>query len=150
MANSLAALKRLHELSLKELEKAAKALKKANDSLRQAELQLNQLTQYRHEYSQRLNKESKNGFSSANYRNFQRFIGTLEYTIKEQNRRIEALSAQSLEMKQQWYACQQRCQAYETLIQRRHAQSLESARKIEQRTNDELATQAFLRSKHFS
>lgn len=150
MANRLSALIRLQELSQNKQEQAAKALKQATDALQGAQQQLAQLEQYHKEYGQRFNQESQSGFSSANYRNFRRFIGTLEYTIKEQNRRIEALSAQHLEIKQQWQACQQRCQAYDTLIQRQRRQALEQARKQEQRTNDELATQLFLRSKYFS
>lgn len=150
MGKNLTALQRLYDLSQNELQQAAKALKAANEQLNQGRQQLAQLEQYREEYNQRLNRESQNSFSTANYRNFRRFIGTLDYTIKEQNRRIEVLSAHSLEMKKQWQSCQQRCQAYETLINRQRQQALQRTQKAEQRTNDELATQLFLRPNHFS
>jgi len=138
---------RLLELSQDKLERSSEALKLANQSYQQAQQQLQQLKGYHLEYTNRLNQESQKGFSIANYRNFHRFINTLETAISEQNSRLQTLSSQRMQVQQQWQALRQRCQAYETLIERQNTAARLQADKLEQRNNDELATQLFFRAK---
>src|SRR5690625_7915982 len=85
--------------------------------------------------------ETRAGLSTTNYRNFLRFINTLETAISEQNNRVALLSAQRSEIQQQWQTLRQRCKAYETLIEREQQAKQQAANRHEQRHNDEMANQ---------
>lgn len=132
---------RLLQLSQNQLDEIGKSLYAATQKQESAKQQLLQLKHYHQEYAERLNRERQQGFSITNYRNFLRFIGTLETAISEQNNKVVQLSAQRAEIKQQWQALRQRCKAYETLIERTRQAAQYEANRQEQRHNDEIASQ---------
>src|SRR5690625_1740131 len=92
---------RLLQLSQNQLDEIGKSLYAATQKQESAKQQLLQLKHYHQEYAERLNRERQQGFSITNYRNFLRFIGTLETAISEQNNKVVQLSAQRAEIKQQ-------------------------------------------------
>lgn len=132
---------RLLELSQQQLDELGKKLHAAIQVHTSATQQLQQLQLYHQEYTERLNQERQQGCSMTNYRNFLRFIGTLETAISEQNTKVVHLSAQRAEIQQQWHALRQRCKAYETLIERSQQAAQYEANRLEQRHNDEIASQ---------
>lgn len=138
---------RLLDLSEKQLEQKADALRSTNKNLQQAKQQLQLLELYRKEYSVRLLNEGKNACSTINYRNFHRFIGTLDHAITEQNKTIESLLLKRKNAQKQWKKQKQRSQAYQMLINREQKAAEQQAQKIEQQLNDELATQLFRQNK---
>ncbi|HLS17384.1 MAG TPA: flagellar export protein FliJ [Paenalcaligenes sp.] len=134
-------IQRLLELSQHQLDKISQTLRTAHQNQQSAQQQLQQLEHYHLEYAQRLSLESRAGLSTTNYRNFLRFINTLETAISEQNNRVALLSAQRSEIQQQWQTLRQRCKAYETLIEREQQAKQQAANRHEQRHNDEMANQ---------
>lgn len=138
----------LIELSQTRVDEAAEALGRSTQARNQAQAQLDALHEYRQDYADRLTQAGQNGLAMANYTNFRRFIGTLDDALYQQNKIIASLNAEIASHQSTWQHEQQQLKAYQTLLDRRHAEQRHKQAKAEQRFADEMSTAMFLRKQH--
>ena len=112
-----------------------------------AAAKLDMLLQYRQEYLDQFNGQMQGGLPSAQVRNFQNFIGTLDTAI-EQQRALTLQADTRLGLgRTDWQSSKRRLTSFGTLADRVRQFELGVATKKEQRESDERsARQFFLRS----
>ena len=135
----------LIELSEHRRDEIAQRLAALNQSHTAAQQQLTMLHEYRQDYAQRLLEAGQNGVAMSNYMNFQRFIGTLDDAIQQQNTILGQLSEKISKEQSMWLEEKKRLHAYETLHARRHAEWQRTQARQEQRLNDEFSAALFQR-----
>ena len=104
-------------------------------TLRDAEAQLQQLLQYREEYSSR--QTGGNAFSVEDLHNQQLFINQVNKAIEQQQHNIEHLSRQSQQQRIFWQQSKTRADAIDELIQKQANQARKREEYREQKENDE-------------
>ena len=122
-----------------ETDTAFRLLQKLSEELRGARSQLSQLYSYRHDYAQRLQKETQAGVSASNYQNFRRFIATLDQAILQQNTVVARIEEKLQRGRQQWQGQKRRLNSYETLLERNLRDQRIRASRTEQRASDEIS-----------
>src|SRR5216117_2211524 len=78
-------LNTLADLAQNDTDTAARELGRLQGLRTQAEQQLNQLTQYRHEYRERMQAVAAQGMSSGRWQDFSRFLDSLDQAIRQQS-----------------------------------------------------------------
>jgi len=127
----------LIELAQHATDAAARSLQALTRSVTDATTQRDVLQTYRQDYTQRIRQEASRGLSASNYRNFHRFIHTLDDAIVQQNATISRLQIQSEQGRSQWMAHRRKLNAYQTLEDRRQMQLRHANDRKEQRQQDE-------------
>ncbi|CAG2135107.1 flagellar export protein FliJ [Cupriavidus numazuensis] len=133
------ALHTLAELAQNDTEAAARELGRLQGLRTQAENQLNQLTQYRHEYRERMQAVAAEGMTSGRWHDFSRFLDSLDHAIRQQTTALEKAEADLLAGRSRWQNNKRRVNSFDTLIARADAREEKVAARREQRTNDEYA-----------
>lgn len=113
--------------------KAAQQLGVSQQTLQQEKDRLNDLITYRQEYLQRFNDSGKAGMSGSQLQQYQNFIHQLDAAIYQQRQRIEQLSVQCQQARDQWQQKHNRTQALDKTIQRFQNQERHQENKKEQR-----------------
>jgi len=144
--NKHASFNMLIELSKNRVDTAGNQLGHLVRKYRAAEHQLNVLKEYRQDYATRLTGAGQNGITASNYRNFTRFLETLNDAIVQQTRVMMHLDQNISVSKENWRREQQRLHSYETLQTRRARQHMAIENRREQIVSDELSAAIHRRS----
>ncbi|WP_435953066.1 flagellar export protein FliJ [Dryocola sp. BD626] len=139
------ALDTLHDLAEKEVENAAVRLGEMRKGFQQAEEQLNMLINYQFEYRNNLNDNMSQGIASTRWQNYQQFIQTLEKAIDQHRQQLNTWTNKVDQALNFWREKQQRLQAWQTLRERKAAETLLAENRLDQKQMDEYAQRATLR-----
>lgn len=137
----------LIELAQSKTDEATRRLGQLQNAHTSAAEKLEMLLQYRQEYIDQMNLQMRDGLPSAQLRNFQNFIGTLDKAIEQQ--RMLALQADTrlAHGRTDWQLSKRRLSSFDTLADRVRQQDLLAMNKRDQRDSDERsARQFYLRS----
>ncbi|MBK1781559.1 flagellar export protein FliJ [Advenella sp. WQ 585] len=137
----------LHELAVQKMDDKAKVVAQTEANLTQASKQLEMLGEYRLDYIARLQARLKEGMSSAQCVNFQRFISTLEEALGQQRAIITQLGKQVEKEREAWFESRREVNSMQALIDRRKQEQLKIANRQEQKMNDEFAARAYFASR---
>jgi flagellar FliJ protein len=136
----------LRDLAQDAVEQAAQQLGQARQAQQAAEQQLAMLLNYQDEYRQKLNSTLSSGMGSANWQNYQQFIGTLEQAISQHRQQLLQWSEKVERAVKQWQDKQQRLNAFETLNTRALSAELMLENKRDQKLMDEFAQRSSQRN----
>ncbi|WP_435945463.1 flagellar export protein FliJ [Dryocola sp. BD586] len=139
------ALDTLHDLAEKEVENAALRLGEMRKGFQQAEEQLNMLINYQFEYSTNLNNSMSQGIASTRWQNYQQFIQTLEKAIDQHRQQLSKWTNKVDQALSCWQEKQKRLQAWQTLRERKAAETLLAENRLDQKQMDEYAQRASMR-----
>lgn len=129
----------LIELAKESTDEAARLLGRLNAERNHAEQQLHMLQDYRQDYLQRMQSSMQTGMSAADCHNYQRFIGTLDDAITQQQAVLRQAQTHFTQAQVHWQQQQRRLNSFDALAEReQRAQSIREARR-EQRISDEFA-----------
>ncbi|MCO4861168.1 flagellar export protein FliJ [Cupriavidus sp. WGlv3] len=132
-------LNTLADLAQTDTDAAARELGRLQGLRTQAELQLNQLTQYRQEYRERMQVVAAQGITSSRWQDFSRFLDSLDQAIRQQGAALAKAEADLLAGHNRWQHQKRRLNSFDTLIARAQAKQDQVAARREQRANDEYA-----------
>lgn len=132
-------LNTLADLAQTDTDAAARELGRLQVLRTQAELQLNQLTQYRQEYRERMQVVAAQGITSSRWQDFSRFLDSLDQAIRQQGAALAKAEADLLAGRNRWQHQKRRLNSFDTLIARAEARQEQVAARREQRANDEYA-----------
>jgi len=132
-------LSTLADLAQNDTDAAARELGRLQGLRTQAEQQLNQLTQYRHEYRGRMQAVAAEGMTSSRWQDFSRFLDSLDQAIRQQTAALAKAEADLLAGRNRWQHQKRRLNSFDTLIARAEAREDQIAARREQRANDEYA-----------
>ncbi|WP_373377594.1 flagellar export protein FliJ [Cupriavidus nantongensis] len=132
-------LNTLADLAQTDTDAAARELGRLQGLRTQAELQLNQLTQYRQEYRERMQVVAAQGMTSSRWQDFSRFLDSLDQAIRQQGAALAKAEADLLAGRNRWQHQKRRLNSFDTLIARAEAKQEQLAARREQRANDEYA-----------
>ena len=146
MANKLP-LATLIELAQSKTDEAARRLGQLQNAHTSAAEKLELLLQYRLEYLDQLQVQLRDGVASAQLRNFQHFIGTLDDAIEQQRALTLQADTRLAHGRSDWQHTKRRLNSFDTLADRVRQQEMIALNKREQRDSDEhTARQFYLRS----
>lgn len=133
----------LIELAQSKTDEATRRLGQLQSTHSSATEKLDMLLRYRQEYLDQLQLQMRDGVASAQVRNFQHFIGTLDGAIEQQ--RAVALQADTrlAHGRRDWQHTQRRLTSFDTLADRVRQQEMTALQKREQRDHDERAARQF-------
>lgn len=135
----------LIDLTRDQTSEAGKQLGKLVSEKHNASQQLDMLKNYRADYVERLNHAGQTGMTASNYRNFTRFLDTLDEAIVQQNKLMDHIDHNIDVSKDAWQASQRRLHSYETLQTRQQRQYQQAEARREQLTTDELSALVYHR-----
>ncbi len=129
----------LSELAQNDTDAAARELGRLQGLRTQAENQLNQLTQYRQEYRERMQAVATQGMTASRWHDYSRFLDSLDHAIRQQSAALDKADADLLAGRSHWQQQKRRLNSFDTLIARADAREEKVVARREQRTNDEYA-----------
>ncbi|WER49358.1 flagellar export protein FliJ [Cupriavidus sp. WKF15] len=129
----------LSELAQNDTDAAARELGRLQGLRTQAENQLNQLTQYRQEYRERMQAVAAQGMTTSRWHDFSRFLDSLDHAIRQQTATLDKAEADLLAGRNHWQKQKRRLNSFDTLIERAEAREEKVVAHREQRANDEYA-----------
>ena len=146
MSNKLP-LAMLIELAQSKTDAATRRLGQLQNAHTSAAEKLQLLLQYRQEYLDQLQSQMRNGVASAQLRNFQHFIGTLDDAIEQQRALTLQADTRLAHGRGDWQHTKRRLNSFDTLADRVRQQEITALNKREQRDSDErTARQFYLRA----
>jgi len=111
----------------------------------QGEVKLQLLRNYLQEYRTRLDEAVQEGLDGERLRNYLSFIARLERAIAEQAQEVARAQARVDQEKQRWREHERERRTYETLLERRRAESQRAEARQQQKQSDEIATRTATR-----
>lgn len=141
-------LQPLVDLAGERSQAAAQALAKFKLAWQEAETRLQQLQGYLQEYQVRLQQQAESGFSIAQWRDYQAFMGKLELAIKAQAEEVARCRARWELGQAEWQARERESKAYQTLRQRHDQTERKTEERLDQRQQDEFARNLHSRKSH--
>lgn len=146
MSNKLP-LAMLIELAQNKTDAATRRLGQLQNAHTSAAEKLELLLQYRQEYLDQLQSQMRAGVASAQLRNFQHFIGTLDDAIEQQRALTSQANTRLAYGRGDWQHTKRRLNSFDTLADRVRQQEITALNKREQRDSDErTARQFYLRA----
>ena len=146
MSNKLP-LAMLIELAQSKTDAATRRLGQLQNAHTSAAEKLELLLQYRQEYLDQLQSQMRAGVASAQLRNFQHFIGTLDDAIERQRALTSQADTRLTHGRGDWQHTKRRLNSFDTLADRVRQQEITALNKREQRDSDErTARQFYLRA----
>ncbi|OZI33336.1 flagellar export protein FliJ [Bordetella genomosp. 10] len=118
-------------------DEAARQLGRLHAARNDAERQLAMLQDYRQDYLQRLQHAMVSGMSAADCHNYQRFIGTLDDAIGQQNAVLAQAEDHLAKGKLRWQEEKRKLNSFDALAQRAANVEARAEARREQRANDE-------------
>ena len=149
MSNKLP-LATLIELAQSKTDEATRRLGKLQSVHTSAAGKLEMLLQYRQEYMDQMQVQMQGGLQSAQLRNFQNFIGTLDGAIEQQRALTQQADSRLTHGKTDWQSSRRRLSSFDTLVERVRQQDLQILNKKEQRDSDERSARQFSLRSHFA
>jgi flagellar FliJ protein len=126
----------LINLAKESTDEAARLLGRLSAERTNAERQLGMLSDYRQDYLERLQQAMTTGMSASDCHNYQRFIGTLDDAISQQQT-VRQADENLAKGRLYWQQEKRKLSSYDALAQREmRAQAVVESRR-EQRANDE-------------
>lgn len=135
----------LHELAQKAMDEAFKAIGIATARQRAAENQLITLQQYRHDYLSGLQHAMRDGITSSQCQNTQRFISTLDDAIVKQSGVLGQLQRHVTLERERWLKERRKLASMQALLKREAIRLHQHHNKLEQKANDDHAARAYRR-----
>ncbi|GGW73640.1 flagellar export protein FliJ [Alteromonas halophila] len=126
----------------------AQAFRQAQAFVNQQRQKLANLEQYRLDYLKNIQQTGKAGVGAKHYHQHLSFVGKLDSACLQQNQHISQAVLAADQRKRQWLEQQRRCEAVETLLEKRRMEVARKEEKAEQDMLDEFATQAYYRRKN--
>ena len=127
----------LINLAKESTDEAARLLGRLSAERGNAERQLSMLHDYRQDYLERLQQAMTSGMSASDCHNYQRFIGTLDDAIGQQQGVLRQAEDNLSKGRLYWQQEKRKLNSYDALAQREmRAQAVVESRR-EQRANDE-------------
>lgn len=134
------ALQLVYEQREKRVEQALHAYQKAQQLLFEQRQQLQNLHQYRCEYSSLLTEKGSKGLSIAELSKFQQFIVQIDLGISKQQQGLVKFEYDVHAHKKLWMESQVACKAMAMLLEKKALQKAKLADRKEQQLLDEFAT----------
>jgi flagellar FliJ protein len=137
----------LIDLAQSKTDEATRRLGQLQSAHTSAAEKLDLLLQYRQDYLTQMQIQMQAGLTSAQLRNFQNFIGTLDGAIDQQRALTQQTDGRLMHGRTDWQACKRRLSSFDTLADRVRQQELQVLNRKDQRDSDErTARQFYLRS----
>ena len=133
----------LIELTQTKTNEATRWLGQLQNAHTSAAAKLEMLLQYRQEYLDQFNKQIQGGLPSAQVRNFQNFIGTLDGAIEQQRALTLQANTRLGHGRSDWQHNKRRLTSFDTLADRVRQQEIITTNKKEQRDSDERSARQF-------
>lgn len=133
----------LIELAQTKTDQASRRLGQLQNAQTSAAAKLDMLLQYRQEYLDQFNGQMQGGLPSAQVRNFQSFIGTLDGAIEQQRALMLQADTRLGLGRSDWQQNKRRLTSFGTLADRVRQQEIVVAGKKEQRESDERSARQF-------
>ncbi len=143
---STSSLKLLLELAQQQTDSSAKRLGKLNSLQQEAEKKLQLLVQYRQSYRAHLQNSIEKGVDHAELLNFIAFINKLDAAISEQKQVVLHAQQNRIAGSHEFMSYQRKLKSFDTLLQRQQAAENHKQIKLEQKLQDEFASNAFNRN----
>lgn len=118
-------------------DEAARQLGRLHTIRNDAERQLAMLHDYRQDYLARLQRAMAVGMSAADCHNYQRFIGTLDDAIRQQQAVLDQADGYLATGKLHWQEERRKLNSFDALAQRESRSEAREESRREQRLNDE-------------
>jgi len=147
MTNKLP-LATLIELAQSKTDEATRLLGQLQSAHTSAAGKLEMLLQYRQEYIDQLQSQMRDGLASAQLRNFQNFIGTLDGAIEQQRALTLQADTRLAHGRGDWQDNKRRLNSFDTLAERVSQQNMMALNKREQRDSDEHTSRQFYQRTH--
>ena len=138
----------LIELAQNRTDEATRVLGKLQTAQTSAAGKLEMLLQYRQEYLDQLQVQMRAGVASAQLRNFQHFIGTLDAAIEQQRAVMLQANSRLAAGRTDWQHSKRRLTSFDTLADRVRQQALITLNKREQKENDERTSRRFFAARN--
>ncbi|MES2049008.1 MAG: flagellar export protein FliJ [Pseudomonadota bacterium] len=135
------------EIAVKNSEDAAKRLGKAIKAHEETEKQLSLLSQYRKDYELRFQDSAAKGISTAQYLNYQAFIGKLDGAVEGQKHVVRDAKHKIKMAREQWQESEKKRLSYDTLNNRAITVRQKQEAKLDQKQTDELAARTLFYNK---
>lgn len=135
----------LKELTQKSVDESASQLGHIEQSYQQAKQQLEMLNNYYDEYQARLTQSMNKGIDNTLLQNYQQFISTLEFSIKQQQQTLEHWEQNKQKALESWQLEQRRLNAFSTLYEREEKQRITKENRQEQKHLDEFVQNQIIR-----
>jgi len=137
----------LIDLAQSKTDEATRRLGQLQSAHTSAAEKLDMLLQYRQDYLNQMQVQLQAGLPSAQLRNFQNFICTLDGAIEQQRALTRQTDGRLLHGRTDWQACKRRLSSFDTLADRVRQQELQGLNRKDQRDSDErVSRQFYLRS----
>ncbi len=114
----------------------------------QAQQRLEELTDFRREYQNRLADNTAGGMRIHLLRDYHLFLAKIEQAVRMQEQEVNLAHSRWDTAHKQWLEQRQKVKAYETLAARHVASELRKAERREQRLTDEQATKQYIYRSH--
>lgn len=138
----------LIELAQSRTDEATRLLGQLQNAHTSAAGKLEMLLQYRQEYLDQLQAQMRDGLASAQLRNFQNFIGTLDDAIEQQRALTLQADTRLTHGRGDWQDNKRRLTSFDTLADRVNQQNMMALNKREQRDSDEHTSRQFYQRSH--
>lgn len=127
--------------------KAQLALLSAQQELQGYYLQVQQIEQYRLDYSQQMSTRGQVGLSASSYGHLNRFIVQLDETLVKQRQAAIDFEKNVEHCREHWQQCREKTRAFEWLIEKRLKDEKIRLERLDQKQMDEFAMLSFIRRK---
>lgn len=141
------ALQLVYEQREKRVERALHAYQKAQKKLFEQRKQLQNLQQYRRDYTSLLTSKGSKGLSIAELSKYQQFIVQIDQGITKQQEGIVKFEYDVHAHKKMWMESQVECKAMAMLLEKKAQQKAKLADRKEQQLLDEFATFQYFQKK---
>ena len=133
----------LIELAQNKTDEATRKLGQLQTAQISAAEKLDMLLQYRQEYLDQLQLQLRAGVASAQLRNFQHFIGTLDGAIEQQRAMTLQADSRLANGRSDWQHSKRRLTSFDTLADRARQQAELALNKRERQDSDERTSRRF-------
>ena len=133
----------LTDLARTQTDDAARRLGALQNARLGAGQKLALLLQYRQDYDDQLHQLMNKGLPTAQWRNFQAFLGTLDGAIEQQRAIVAQADSRLDHGRSDWQHHKRRLNSFDTLAERVRRQDMLAQAKREQRDSDERAARKF-------
>lgn len=138
-----APIKTLLDLSKMRLEEATHALGKLISGEKASSEQLELLMAYRTEYHTRFMAAAKSGIDRNTWHNYQAFLNRLDASIAHAEMAVKQSRQRTARGQREWLDKKGNQLAFDTLVQRHQSREQYAALRVEQKDQDEFASQKF-------
>ena len=144
------ALQLVYEQREKQVEKSLQAYQQAQKALFDQRHQLQNLHQYRRQYTAQLSEKGSQGLTVSTLSKYQQFIVQIDQGLTTQQSAIVKFEYAVRETKRKWTDSQVSCKAMGLLLEKKALGKIKIADKKEQQLLDEFSTFQFFQKKNIA